>query len=195
MDTWTENQHWESDWWGTCVNTFGEEAKQISYAHRMGLVNNPIGERWPGYDLEGRSVIDIGGGPVSILLKCRNGDRLTVLDPLEVPGWVRARYALAGIELRQVAAEEFDDPFVWDEAWLYNVLQHVQDPKALIENAWRHARRIRIIDFPYTDPHPGHPHRLEPEELDEWLGGKGTVEVLDENGLHGYVYYGVFERR
>lgn len=192
--TWSDDQTWESSWWGDCLNTFGEEAKQITYAHRMGLVNAPDWGHWPAYDLGGRSVLDMGGGPTSILLKCRNAGRRTVVDPLAVPDWVKARYELAGIELVQVAAEAFESPDEWDEAWMYNVLQHVQDPRTIIENAWRHARRVRICEYPYTDPHTGHPHRLEPTELDAWLGGKGTVEVIHENGVDGYVYFGVFDR-
>jgi hypothetical protein len=200
------HQQFESAWWGACLNTFGEEAKQISYAHRMGLVNAAPPddyEKWPSYDIGGRSVLDIGGGPVSILLKCRDGvnknewlggSRRTVVDPLVMPDGVKARYAHAGIELVNAPAEDFDPgDFVYDECWIYNCLQHVLSPDAVLNVARTYSRAIRIFEYPYTDAHLGHPHTLLPERLDAALGGKGTVEnIVKENGISGLAYYGVF---
>ncbi len=34
---WDDDQQWESEWWGDCVNTFAEETKQLTYAKKMGL--------------------------------------------------------------------------------------------------------------------------------------------------------------
>src|SRR5258708_2166182 len=42
-------QDFEKLWWSDCTNTFGEEAKQLTYAHRMGLVNEPREGKWPVY--------------------------------------------------------------------------------------------------------------------------------------------------
>ncbi|MFH1554929.1 MAG: hypothetical protein ABII76_08730, partial [Pseudomonadota bacterium] len=72
----------EEEWWGDCINTADEEAKQAKFAELMGIT--PVeGEGWfvPPYDLGGKSVLDVGGGPVSLLLKCRNRGRCVVLDP------------------------------------------------------------------------------------------------------------------
>lgn len=79
---------YETDWWGTCANTLQEEQKQLIYAARMGLVAQWGVGHPPVFDLEGRSVIDIGGGPVSLLLKCGNRGRAVVADPAEWPVWV-----------------------------------------------------------------------------------------------------------
>ena len=200
------HQQFESAWWGQCLNTFGEEAKQITYAHRMGLVNSPPPddwEKWPSYDLAGKSILDIGGGPSSILLKCRDGvnknewlgdARSTVVDPLTMPYWVQARYEAAGIELVNAPAEDFNSSEVDDECWIYNCLQHVVDPYAVLNVAMTYSRVIRIFEYPYTTAHVGHPHTLLPERMDAMLGGKGTVEnIAKENGISGLVYYGEFK--
>ncbi len=192
MSGWAEDNEWERGWWGDCLITFGEENKQLLYAARMGLVIAPDpDEKWPKYDLGGRSVVDIGGGPVSILLKCVNGGRLTVVDPCRFPNWVEARYEAAGIDWQVIPAEEWDGEG-YDEAWLYNVLQHTMDPERIVANARRAASVVRVFEFPYTAPHTGHPQTLMPAQMDEWLGGEGAVEVVNENGIHGLVYHGVF---
>ena len=50
-------QDWEASWWASCnFSTFGEEAKQLTYANLMGLVNEPREGKWPVYDLAGKSV-------------------------------------------------------------------------------------------------------------------------------------------
>ena len=101
IDVHDEAQRFEQDWWNDCLHTFGEETKQLTYANRMGLGSYEDDGRWPTYDLGGRSVVDIGGGPVSILLKCVNRGVSYVVDPCDYPEWVQARYDCAGVELRR----------------------------------------------------------------------------------------------
>ncbi len=185
-------QDFEAAWWGDCSNTFGEEAKQITYAHRMGLVNEPRDGRWPVYDLNDLCVLDIGGGPTSLLLKCLNLHRPLVLDPCLYPEWVYDRYHAAGIGYDVKPAEGWNADGDYDEAWCYNVLQHTIDPHEVIATAKRNARALRIFEWLETEPCEGHPHTLHADELNEWIGGVGTVEHVNENGAVGLAYYGVF---
>lgn len=200
MPSWAEHQEFEAGWWADCTNTFGEEAKQITYAHRMGLVNVPVDGHWPVYDLEGKSVLDLGGGPASILLKTINGGRRVVVDPCEYPDWTTDRYTAAGIDVVRMPAEEFKhNPWVtFDECWIYNVLQHVQDPEQVIRVARSCSPVLRLYEWVNIDPHLGHPHRLTAALLDEWItGGRGrpgTLEVMNENGcVGGTAYYGSWD--
>lgn len=191
---WQEAQAWEAGWWGTCANTFGEEAKQITYAHRMGLVNvGQSGGYWPLYDLAGRKVIDLGGGPVSILLKCINVGPSTVIDPAVYPPWVAERYRQTGINYHRVQAETVTAASGrYDEAWLYNVLQHVIDPEKIVANARALAPVVRIFEWIDLPPYQGHLHTLTEAALNAWLGRPGTVETITENGIEaGRAYYTV----
>lgn len=193
-----EHQEFERDWWGECLNTFGEEAKQITYAHHMGLVNipDPVTGVWPQYDLEGRSVLDIGGGPASMLLKCVSGGVLAVVDPCPYPAWTRQRYAAAGITLHVEPAESFSTRQKFDEVWIYNVLQHVEDPEAVLATARAHASILRIFEWIDLPPSPGHPHMLTVESLDRWINSEAINEFgvgpVNENGCVGTAYHGVF---
>jgi 2-polyprenyl-3-methyl-5-hydroxy-6-metoxy-1,4-benzoquinol methylase len=192
---WHVEQEWERQWWGTCVNTFAEETKQITYAHRMGLQNVSDGAHWPYYDLEGKSVLDIGGGPVSMLLKTHNASYRKVVDPCRYPAWVYARYEIAGINWDIAPGENFDLSHTYDEVWIYNVLQHTDDPELIIANAREVAQTIRIFEWIDIPAHPGHPQMLTKVKLDEWLQGDGTVEDFrgnHENGCNQVAYYGVF---
>ena len=192
---WRDHQQWERSWWSDCTNTYGEETKQLTYAHRMGLQIVPDLGRWPVYDLAGKSVIDLGGGPVSMLLKTKGGGRLTVVDPCEYPSWVAERYAIHGIDYHVAPAETFQAPRWFDECWIYNVLQHVEDPRAVIETARRCAGVLRIFDWLETAPSAGHPHTLHAIELDAWISGGqqiGQIEQMNENGCVGAAYYGAF---
>ena len=183
----------ESGWWGTCGNTFHEEQKQIAYATRMGLRPNWAVAHPPVFDLEGRSVIDIGGGPVSLLLKCVNRGRSIVADPGGFPEWVTERYGACGIEYWRTEGESDTlTGYSLDEAWIYNVLQHVTDPKVVVANARGLADTIRIFEWIEIAPYDGHPHLLTELALNEWLGGKGFTANLNESGAVGRAYYGVF---
>lgn len=190
---WAEDQAWEAGWWSTCTNTFGEETKQITYAQRMGLVNVPTDGHWPVYDLAGRSVLDVGGGPASMLLKTINGGKRVVLDPCAYPDWVEERYKAAGIGLMRTPAEDYPlDSEPYDEVWLYNVLQHTLSPDAVLRATRSAGRLVRIFEWIDIPPHQGHPHMITRDLIHRWLGPGGTVEDMNENGCNGTAFYGLF---
>ena len=192
---WHDAQRFEVAWWGDCANTYGEETKQIVYAERMGLVSatGPADGHYPVFRLDGTSVVDIGGGPASLLLKTVEAGKRLVLDPARYPPWVYDRYHEHGIATLSMPAEAYDCTSRWDEAWIYNVLQHVQDPEEVIAVARKCARLIRIFEWVDIPAYQGHPHELKAADLDRWLGAKGAVQPVDERLFgKGTAYSGVF---
>ena len=190
--SWAEDQKWEAAYWGDCRNTLIEELKQLSYFKRLGLKETGMSHWRFTFDMEGKSVADVGGGPASFLLKCINVQG-RVIDPLPYPEWVYKRYDAAGIRYLRLPAEEWQQPG-FDEVWMYNVLQHVEDPELVMKNARRNGKLLRFFDWLDTPPHEGHPNTLTKELLDGWLGASGTTEIIDENDARGLCYYGVFQQ-
>ena len=184
----------EKEFWGTCVNTYGEETKQLVYAKRMKLSSYHDGRSPFNFDMRGKKVIDIGGGPVSLLLKCTGLSKGTIVDPLNFPLWIYNRYELAGLTSLPLRGEDALPRRMghFDEAWIYNVLQHTDNPKLVIQNARGLADTVRLFEWIDLPPHPGHPHELKKELLDEWLGKTGQTEWINEAGCTGHAYYGVF---
>ena len=183
----TDKFDFEREFWGDCANTYGEETKQFHYARIMGLKR-----RYYMFDAEGRSIIDIGGGPVSLLLKTFNFSHARVVDPLRYPKWVYDRYEAHGVawsiwpgELLPAAVGRYD------EAWIYNVLQHVDDPELIIHNAKRTAHTVRVFEQIHLPPHAGHPHELTPRLLSKSLGIPGQTGFLEAYGCAGEYWTGV----
>lgn len=194
MGDWKQAQEWERGWWGDCANTYHEEEKQLVYANRMGLFPFHDGKGPYNFGLGGASVIDIGGGPASLLLKCVNRGDCKVVDPLPFPPWVTLRYRDCGIQYEQGQAECITDTG-YDEAWIYNVLQHVEDPALVIRRASRAAKIIRLFEWLGIADGTGHLHALEEAQLNDWLEGIGKVERLSEHGCCGMAYFGIFPGR
>lgn len=184
---WTEAQQWEKDWHGKCLNTYREETKQLVYARYMGL---KIGS---SIDVEDKSIMDIGGGEVSLLLKTRNLKSGTVIDPLKYPDWVYARYDCAGIKAIVDQAENINTEEVYDECWIYNCLQHTVDPELIIKKALSICKTLRIFEWIDVPTDIGHLHILTEDKLNEWLGQKGNVNYLNDSGCRGRAYFGVFK--
>jgi hypothetical protein len=183
------NQHFEKEFWGDCINTFREEEKQRVIARFMGLqeLDHP---QPPVFDLSAKSVVDVGGGPVSLLLKCINrGDRCAIVDPGAGywPRWVRMRYHEAGIQIIEKRGEDLDRG-VYDEAWCYNVLQHVDVPSVVAERMKRVSWIQRVFEWIEIPPHEGHPHKLTARELQEWFG-PGHKLYVDEGGCVGLAWF------
>jgi len=193
-NVWHEGNDWEATWWGDCLNTYGEETKQLHYAACMGLRMYRDAYSPYNIDVKGANILDVGGGPVSMLLKCVNlGTGCTVWDPLPIPNWVKARYEQAGIKYVQLPAEHIrPSSGHWDEAWIYNCLQHTEDPAKIVSNMLKVADVIRVYEWINTQVNIGHPHAFTGDELDEWFGGEGKRGTIHQGQLHGDYYQGIF---
>lgn len=183
----------ERSYWGNCCNTFDEESKQYDYAQLMGLVREG-----DSFNLHGKSVLDIGGGPCSLLLKCKRlGPFCRVVDPCQYPKWTYARYYEHGIASQIGRAEDLASDVKYDEVWLYNVLQHTEDPAEILRRAWRVVRplgRFRFFEWVNIPPHEGHPHMITPELFSPLIpnGWPASGASLHGGTLHGPRCYGQF---
>jgi hypothetical protein len=183
----------ESNYWGDCCNTFDEDQKHYVYAKYMGLDRKGY-----SFDVHGKSIIDIGGGPTSMLLKTINLKAGLVVDPLKYPDWTYDRYAAKGIDCLVFRGEDvIEEGF--DEAWIYNCLQHTDDPELIIKNALKSAKILRIFEWVDIPPHDGHPIELTKFKLDKWivnasertLYSYGHTQQLAESGCYGNAYFNI----
>lgn len=194
---------YEAGFWHDCANTFNEERKQHVYAQRMGLTPDP---KWPfGYKVSG-SVLDIGGGPVSLLLKTTGFTKALVQDPTNYPEWVYHRYQDHGIECSDLAGEQMLSrlegpdwiiPDVFDEVWLYNCLQHTEDPCRILRLVPEYLRKggvFRFFEWTNIPPHEGHPHMISDAMFDAVRAVAKAQHVstghIDHDGCYGSMIAG-----
>lgn len=185
----SDDYKFEVEYWGNCANTFDEDQKHYVYAKFM-----EIPRQHYSFDANNKRILDIGGGPSSMLLKCRNLREGKVCDPIDYPEWTKLRYAGHNISVNVQHGEEVDEEG-WDEVWIYNCLQHVDSVERIINNAKRAAPVLRIFEWINIPAHEGHPVELTKELLDSIIAlpGSGTA-TLNESGCHGKAYYGVFKQ-
>lgn len=194
MNTWQTAQNSEAHFWNDCTKTFVEEQKQFFYATRMKLpfVDYPLSN----IDFQGKSVIDVGSGPTSLLLKSENYSKALAVDPLmdTFPSWVKDRYHSVGISTQSIGGEELDTTLRCDEALLYNVLQHTIDPELIAHKLLRIAKTVRVFEWINVPSDDLHPHILTEEGLNTWFGTKGMVEKVHEPYMFdAYCWYSVIE--
>jgi hypothetical protein len=207
MTDWNEAQKQEADYWGNCLGmtAWGEFCKQEMYAREMGLwdaYGRGTGELHMGQ----RSVLDVGGGPVSMTLRCVNVRYPTVVDPCPWPASVAHRYVNYGVHFVRAVGEELDKQELaltyYDEVWLYNVLQHVQDPAKVVANAVARVAEghgvLRIFEWVHIPTDACHPHVLTPEGILNWLKGcrieKVGIPRLQEFWSDATAFTGVFSK-
>jgi glycosyltransferase involved in cell wall biosynthesis len=126
--SWEEAQKWELNWWMSNRDRWGiEQGKQRVYAGLMGMPAD--------LDFGDASILDIGCGPVSLLRSAKFG-RATAIDPLDFGD--AESYRDKRINRVYAPAETWQYSGFFDEVWIYNVLQHVEDPHAVLAmaNTW-----------------------------------------------------------
>ncbi len=192
--TWNEAQAWELEWHNKQqFNTYNEEQKQYIYAHYLGLdkyATNHYGQS--GWDFGNQSVLDVGCGETSILLKS-NAKKRVGIDPLPYAEWVKMRYKEAGIEFLNIKAEDIKFKEIFDVGLLYNCLQHVSKPEKIVANMLKYCRVIHVFEWVDNGISEGHIHNLTEEKLNKWLKGEGKVEYINQNPCVGKAYFGIFK--
>ena len=134
-----------------------ERQKRQQYAAIMGIT-------WEA--AEGRRILDIGCGPESLMLLYDVAEGSVALDPLTFRLEDEELYAARGITRAITPAEtwEYDgEPF--DEVWIYNCLQHTQDPRLIMENAKRWGLKVRLFEWLEVKTDELHLHRFQAEDF------------------------------
>ena len=147
--------------------TYNEETKQYIYASKMGLdyyKTNYFNQI--GWNFGDKTVIDIGGGEQSILLKSQAKTR-TVIDPLDYTHWVKMRYMEAGIEFLKIKAENLLMNKNYDIVLIYNCLQHTENPAKIIRNIKKISKTIYIFEWIDEGISEGHIHNLTEAKLNK----------------------------
>lgn len=188
-DRWLQAHEDENDYWKTLLQDpkriEGEDAF-YRYAPVLGLDTDNV---------NGKQIIDIGGGPLSILyhFDCPYSD---IVDPLVIPEEFKHRYIERKLFYIQRKAEDFIQDFLgdpFDEVWMYNCLLHVQDPKYILYNLSSIARVLRIGEPMGTGINTAHPHTFTVEQMTEWLMDISKSQRFLSR-QYDYLYFGgVFE--
>jgi len=172
---WEKAQHFERSWWGLDWNARWDEEirKQATYARLMDMPDDA--------NYGTKTILDVGCGPVSMLQRSVHG-RSRGVDPLAVSDETRKRYADANVEFLNVKAEDMPNDRVFDEVWIYNCLQHVDDPHAILRKVVAMGRAVRIFEWIDLGVCEGHPHNLTEAMFWQHFGGDDYERLVWNTG-------------
>lgn len=178
---WLRNQAWEKSFWGDYPQLDSEEVtKQNVYAKLMGI-------KLP-HDAQQKSIIDFGCGPVGMLLRTSNFSKAVGVEPLYFSDNVYDRYSRNNVKILQIPMEDYTSNEVYDEAWMYNLIEHVIDPIACLKVMKTAAKTLRLFEWIDLPPRQGHPHTITEKMIVENLDlseGQWEIVNLAESGCYG----------
>ncbi len=135
------------------------------------------------YDLNGQSVVEIGPAKIAGLCFCKNYGKSYIIEPLVFQDTIDF-YNSKDITVINEPAETCNIPKV-NQIWLFNVLQHVIDPLAIIENCKKSADVIYFfepINYPTDDLHI---HRLSTELFKKGFDDN-CVKIYKGNSMNNF---------
>ncbi len=177
---WEVAQAWEREWWGTKPSSKWEDEKrkQDTYARLMGM---PV-----DLDFGDKTILDIGCGPVSMLLRSKHGTS-TGVDPMPLSDGVLSTFRESNVEFLCMKAEDMSIDKVYDELWCYNCLQHVENLKPIFEKMNVVAKEIRLFEWIDLKPCPGHPQILTYDMfISAFPSTKWDYKICNTGTLHGF---------
>lgn len=149
-------------------------------------------------DLKDKVIVEVGSGPKgSILLAERNFKKAIAVEPLidKFPPNIREDYEKMGVEVICDSYEDVELGMV-DETWFFNVLQHVKEPKKILEKAKNTSHIVRIFEPINYPANTCHPHVLTEQFFEDVFGKIGNVyKGGSQSGFHtSDCYYAVWEK-
>ena len=149
------------------------------------------------FDLENRSVLEIGPAKVPGLYFCKNYSHSYIIEPLTFAETEEQFKDRSDITFIRDPAETCAFPDI-DEVWLFNVLQHVINPNLIIERCKQHAKIIRFFEPIDTSCDIAHPHTFNIEFFENHFGKNCTARYIappDVSGFHQHTCaYGVYNK-
>ena len=147
-------------------------------------------------DFTGKSIIEIGCGPLGATLLTENFSKATVIEPL-LYAWGQEYvdcYNEKNIKIVTSTYEEYEVGEV-DETWFFNVLQHVISPEVQLNKAMKTSKVVRVFE-PINYPEElAHPHVLTEELFTSILGKDFGIKYIGgsiENFHTSDCYYGTW---
>jgi hypothetical protein len=139
-------------------------------------------------DLSGRCIAEIGPADVPGLFYCVGTEKSFVVEPM--PSDI---LPTLGVKVRKAKAENVDYSKV-DEVWLFNVLQHVQDPQKIVQKV-KKAKRVRWFEPVDQGTDACHLHNLTHDMFIEWFGMSNRyIARPDVQAFHtATCSYGVYD--
>lgn len=203
---WEIANHYESEHWekfsaeiDTLIHTQPQflDALMINadYFENVGMTLN----------FSGLKVLDVGGGPVSILLRSNKGysefhdgfDEGVVIDPVKITDHQRMRYEYFDIKFIQDKAENITNYYkekYFDECFIYNCLQHVEDPIKILDGVTQVSKKIRIAEPIYVPTDKCHLHTFTEHYFANYFDKDGwEIEMQNIVNIGSPHYVGIIK--
>lgn len=148
------------------------------------------------FDLQGKSVIEIGPAKAAALGYCENLGKCYIIEPTVWPDTLEF-YKSKGITMIHEPAETAKLPVV-DEVWILNLLQHVIDPALIVKRCMEVSKTIRFFEPIDTPANDAHPHVLTRDFFVSLFGNDVVKDYVGGSagpGFHGAnCCYGVYTK-
>lgn len=149
-------------------------------------------------ELKNKTILEIGPAYYPALLNV-NTKESYVVEPLfdQFPQQIRDLYNNKKINVLKCMAEDLDKVNLnFDEVWIFNLLQHVQDPEKVLNNAYQHSSKVRIFEPINLPTDICHPHTFDKKYFEDMFpktqfkvhSGGSISNFHDANCIYGTIF-------
>ena len=138
---------------------------------------------------EGKRILDVGGGPKSLLLNTVGAGFSVVMDPVDYLAYIpnlKELFDSKKIQFRCCTIEDSNRSENFDEVWCYNVLPHTSTPNEFLSSLILKVKDggiLRIME-PMHEPYEHHPTKVTSDILN--IIRENSYEIIKEKVVNFY---------
>lgn len=155
---WEKSNELESNYWDIFTAEMMTLKHQDLYMEFLDINSDYFTKGDNSLNFSNLKVLDVGGVPISVLLRTNNGkgnlhDEVlegVIIDPAKINKYQLDRYSFFKLNFINDKAENikkyYSEENFFDECLIYNCLQHAEEPLIILNSIFFISKRIRLSD-------------------------------------------------
>lgn len=152
-----------------------------NFNHYKGIYGTIFKRLNKSFELDNKSILEIGHGVFGCLLFCSNFNKSYIVEPMIIPDKIKSKYQNNIEFIQKPFTKELTEIDEVDESFLFNVLQHVENSDEIIDKLKSISKKIYFFEPINTELNTEHINSFNIEYFEKHFGIENTKKYIGKS--------------